>query len=97
MDFRNRKQYSRSRKRRIGLMIDFRRHGKRCSAKQVIRSEAGIIEQSNQGTIAFETENLGRQLILVDWDKGVSTYAFANEINIIEGNHPGSKCSNFDP
>jgi hypothetical protein len=46
---------------------------------------------SNQknGTIAFETENLGRQLILVDWDRGLSTCAFANEIEVIDANeHP---------
>jgi hypothetical protein len=53
-------------------MIDFRRHGKRCSAKRAIRSHAGTIEQSDKGTVVFETENLGRQMILVDWDGAFS-------------------------
>jgi hypothetical protein len=67
-------------------MINFTRHGQRCRAKRLIRSHAGIIEQSKKGTIAFETENLGRQLILVDWDQGMSTYTFTNEIEIIDAN-----------
>jgi hypothetical protein len=67
-------------------MIDFRGHGKRCSAKRLIRSHAGTIEQSTKGTIAFQTENLGRHLVLVEWDRGMSTYAFTNEIEIINTN-----------
>ena len=67
-------------------MIDFTGHGKRCSAKRLIRSHAGTIDQSTKGTIAFQTENLGRQLVLVDWDRGMSTYAFTNEIEIIGNN-----------
>jgi hypothetical protein len=31
-------------------------------------------------------ENLGKQLIFVQWDTGVSTYVFADEMRIIEGN-----------
>jgi hypothetical protein len=66
-------------------MLDFTRHGKRWSAKRIIRRPAGTIEQLGEGTIAFEVENLGRQLIFVQWDTGVATYVFDDEVKIIEG------------
>ncbi len=65
------------------MMVDITRKGKRCIAKATIRSHSGIIEQATPGTIVFETENEGRQLILVEWDCGISSYAFAAEIEIV--------------
>lgn len=65
-------------------MIDFTRKGKRCAAKVVIRGHSGIIEQTSQGSVVFETENEGRKMILVEWDCGISTYAFSAEIEIID-------------
>ena len=35
-----------------------------------------------EGTIQGVIDNLGRQLISVAWDSGVSTYVFVNEIEI---------------
>jgi hypothetical protein len=50
-------------------MIDTRRRGFRCRAKKVLRGHAVMIEVDNQGTIVDELENLGRQLILVQWER----------------------------
>jgi hypothetical protein len=63
-------------------MIDTKRTGKRCRAKKVLRSHAAMIPAHNQGTIAYEVENLGRRLILVRWDHGPSTYVFPDEDEI---------------
>jgi hypothetical protein len=63
-------------------MIDRKRKGMRCSAKNMIRTRDVTIQPANQGTIIYETENLGRRLILVQWDGGSSTYAFPDEIEI---------------
>ncbi len=65
-------------------MVDRYKNGMRCRAKRIIRSHAAMISRSNEGTIANELENLGRTLILVRWDTGPSTYAFPDEIEIIE-------------
>jgi hypothetical protein len=64
-------------------MIDMKRTGMRCGARKMIRSHEVTIQPTNQGTIIYEVENLGRRLILVQWDGGSSTYAFPDEIEII--------------
>jgi len=57
----------------------------RCRAAQEIRSNRGIVTSSIGGTIQYEIENLGRNLIFVDWDNGLSLFVFPNEIEIIGG------------
>ena len=69
-------------------MIEKRKSGMRCRARTILHSPVAIIQPGDQGTIAYELENLGRQLILVQWDSGASIYAFAEEIEIMEGNGP---------
>jgi hypothetical protein len=39
-------------------------------------------QSRNRGTIAFEVENLGRQLIAVQWSDGPMMYVFPKEIEI---------------
>jgi hypothetical protein len=63
-------------------MIDTTRKGMRCRARKVIRGHAVMIEPDRRGTVAYETENLGRRLILVDWDGNSSLYVFPDEIQI---------------
>jgi hypothetical protein len=63
-------------------MIDRKRKGMRCGAKNMIRTRDVTIHPANQGTIIYETENLGRRLIWVQWDSGSSTYAFPDDIDI---------------
>jgi hypothetical protein len=46
-------------------MIDRKRKGMRCGAKNMIRSREVTIQPANQGTVIYEMENLGRRLILV--------------------------------
>jgi hypothetical protein len=63
-------------------MIDTSKAGIRCRAKRIIRSHAVMIEAGNQGTIVHELENLGRRLILVQWDGGPLLLAFSDEVEI---------------
>lgn len=55
----------------------------RCRAIRPIRIHGRMVTPSSQGTISYEIENLGRQLIYVRWDTGFSTYVFPNEVEII--------------
>jgi hypothetical protein len=48
-----------------------------------------MIEAANEGTIIHESENLGRRLVLVQWDSGTSLYAFPDEIEIIGAGDSG--------
>ena len=66
-------------------MIDTTRAGLRCRAKKTIRSHAAMIEAANEGTIVHEFDNLGRRLILVQWDSGPLLYAFSDELEIAGG------------
>ena len=75
------------------IVIDSRRKGMRCRAIRLIRSHEGTITPSRQGTIAYETENLGRQLIQVQWDTGVSIYVFPNDVEIMAAN--GSRANSY--
>ena len=73
------------------IVIDMKRTGMRCVAKKMIRNHKVTIQPANWGTIIYEMENLGRRLILVQWDGGSSTYAFPDEVDIaetIEEPHP---------
>jgi hypothetical protein len=42
----------------------------------------GNLPRGSQGTVAYETENLGRQLILVNWDVGISVPVFPHEVEL---------------
>ena len=42
----------------------------------------GAAREIHRGDLQGVIDNLGRQLISVAWDSGVSTYVFVNEIEI---------------
>ena len=64
-------------------MIDKRKSGMRCRAKGMLHSHAAMVQPGEQGTITYELENLGRRMVLVQWDNGPSMFAFPEEIEII--------------
>jgi hypothetical protein len=66
-------------------MIDLTSEGIRCRAAREIRTNWGMVTSSTGGTIQYEIENLGRYLILVDWDNGLSLNVSPSEIEIIDG------------
>ena len=66
-------------------MINLSKSGMRCRATRAIRTHEGRIRRFTEGTIEAEVDNLGRQLINVEWDSGITTYVFFNEIEITDG------------
>jgi hypothetical protein len=63
-------------------MINLSQNGMRCRATKEIRTHEGLIRRFTEGTIQGVIDNLGRQLISVEWDSGATTYVFFNEIEI---------------
>jgi hypothetical protein len=61
-------------------MLDRSHAGVRCHTLQFVRTVKGDLPRGSQGTIVYETENLGRQLILVAWDSGFSVPVFPTEV-----------------
>jgi hypothetical protein len=57
--------------------------GMRCRATRAVRSHRGLIKRSAEGTIQHDIENLGRHLISVRWDGGITDYVFPFEIEIV--------------
>jgi hypothetical protein len=64
-------------------MIGTNLTGARCRATRVVRSHRGLIARSSQGVIQHDIDNLGRRLISVQWDAGITDYVFPSEIEII--------------
>jgi hypothetical protein len=64
-------------------MINLSQSGMRCRATRVIRTHEGLISRFTEGTIQGVIDNLGRHLINVAWDSGITTYVFFNEIESI--------------
>lgn len=65
-------------------MINLSKSGMRCRATREIRTHEGLIRRFTEGTIEAVID-LGRQLINVEWDSGITTYVFFNEIEITDG------------
>jgi hypothetical protein len=58
-------------------------NGMRCRAVRELRTHRGLIKKCTEGTIQDCIENLGRRLIGIRWDSGITEYAFPSEIEII--------------
>lgn len=63
-------------------MIDRTRTGVRCYTRHLVRTVKGDLPRGSYGSVVSETENLGRLLILVNWDNGISVPVFPDEIEI---------------
>ena len=66
-------------------MINLSKSGMRCRATRGSRTHEGLIRRFTEGTIEAVIDNLGRQLINVEWDSGITTYVFFNEIETTDG------------
>lgn len=71
-------------------MIDRNKAGRRCRTNQLVRTVEGDLVKASTGTIRYEMENLGRSLVLVDWDRGFTIPVFPHEIEELVENdaHP---------
>lgn len=66
-------------------MIDRSRSGSRCRTLRVVNTLEGILPRDSYGTLRYETDNLERHLIFVDWDNGMNLPVFPHEIELLEG------------
>ena len=63
-------------------MIDRTHTGVRCHTRQLLRTVKGNLPRESQGTVLYEMDNLGRHLIFVRWDMGVTVPVFSAEIEL---------------
>jgi hypothetical protein len=63
-------------------MLNRAHTGLRCATQQLVRTVEGNLPRGSQGTLVYEIENLGRRLILVNWDNGFSVPVFPHEIDV---------------
>ena len=66
-------------------MIDRTHAGLRCRTLHLVRTVKGDLPRGSHGTVVSEMENLGRQLVLVDWDAGMTVPVFPHEIEFEPG------------
>ncbi|MCS6927795.1 MAG: hypothetical protein NZ578_18035 [Candidatus Binatia bacterium] len=64
-------------------MVNRSRAGMRCRAIRLIRTVKGDFPKGSWGTVCYEMDNLGRHLVLVAWDKGITVPVFPDEIEIV--------------
>ena len=65
-------------------MIDVSLKGMRCRAAQEILDIDGTIGESTEGTIVYELEGEGGQLVNVCWDDGTRSLVSSEEIVITD-------------
>jgi hypothetical protein len=65
-------------------MIDRCHAGMYCRTVQYLTTRDGRLPQHSGGTIQYEIENLGRQLVFVQWENGMNTPVFREEIEICD-------------
>ena len=58
--------------------------GERCRAVREVQGPGQRIERFSEGRIRYGSENLGRLLLVIDWDRGGSTVLFPDEVEIID-------------
>ena len=75
-------------------MIDRTHTGCQCHTRFLVRTVKGDLPRGSHGTIVSEMESLGRVLILVHWDTGMSVPVFPDEIEL-EPEHLGQAASSI--
>ncbi len=63
--------------------MDRSRSGVRCRTLYHMNTVEGILPRDSHGTLRYEVDNLGRRLVFVDWDNGMSVLVFPHEIEVL--------------
>ena len=63
-------------------MTDRTHTGVRCHTRQALRTVKGHVPRASGGTVVYETDSLGRRLIVVAWDVGITVPVFPHEIEL---------------
>jgi hypothetical protein len=57
--------------------------GSRCKTVRPLAHPRGSIDRHTHGTIRYGLENLGRDLVMVDWDTGKASMVFPSDIELL--------------
>ena len=57
--------------------------GSHCKNVRPLAHPGGAIDRHTHGTIRYGMENLGRDLVMVDWDTGKATMVFPSDIELL--------------
>lgn len=63
-------------------MTDRTHTGVRCHTRRALRTVKGNLPRESHGTVVYETDSLGRRLILMTWDMGITLPVFPDEIEL---------------
>jgi hypothetical protein len=58
--------------------------GRRCRTNRAVNGPAGRVEPMSEGKIRYVSENIGRLIVLVDWDVGGSSVLFPEEVELLD-------------
>ena len=58
--------------------------GSRCRVVRHVHYPGGAVQRFTVGTIRYAMENLGRDLVMVDWDTGQATVVFPDDLELLE-------------
>jgi len=66
-----------------GSMIDRGMAGRRCRALRTVPHPCAPVPRDLGGRVRYGLENLGRTLLMVDWDDGKSTLVFPTDVELV--------------
>jgi hypothetical protein len=58
--------------------------GKRCRTSKGVVGPAGRVAPMSEGKIRYVSDNVGRLIVLVDWDNGGSSVLFPEEVELLD-------------
>ncbi len=57
--------------------------GQRCRVTRPVSDKSGHIDRHSEGRVRYVSENLGRVLVMVEWDRGGSSVLFPEEVEFV--------------
>lgn len=66
-------------------MIDRVIAGRRCRALRTVPHPRAPVVRHCEGRVRYGLENLGRTLLMVDWDDGKATLVFPTDVELVGG------------
>jgi hypothetical protein len=57
--------------------------GQRCRALRTVPHPSAPVSRNLQGRVRYGMENLGRTLLMVDWDDGRATLVFPSDVELV--------------
>lgn len=58
--------------------------GRRCRTNKGVNGPSGRVAPMSEGKIRYVSDNVGRLIVLVDWDNGGSSVLFPEEVELVD-------------